>query len=111
MAVLCLRGPLVAGMELLILQYLNKMCGTHRTASGLLSEHAGRVLPLDKLAYSFFTSAIPERPEFIKQAQEYLTNLASSGNNKTTTTAEYYIRAMQRIADKGESWLTKEQAR
>lgn len=87
------------------------MCGTHRTASGLLSEHAGRVLPLDKLAYSFFTSAIPERPAFIKQAQDYLSELAASGNNKTTTAAEYYIKAMHRVADKGESWLTKEQAR
>lgn len=92
-------------------EFLNKMCGTHRTASGLLSEHAGRVLPLDKLAYSFFTSAIPERPAFIKQAQEYLSELAASGNNKTTTAAEYYIKAMHRVADKGESWLTKEQAR
>ena len=92
-------------------QFLNKMCGTHRTATGSLSEQAGRVLPLDKLAYSFFSSAIPERPAFLQQAQDYLSQLTASGNNETSTAAEYYLKAMNRIADKGESWLTKEQAR
>lgn len=98
-------------MHLTDMQFLNQHCGTHRTATGSLSERAGRVLPLDKLAYNFFTSAIPERPTFIKQAQEYLATLGSTADNKTSTAAEYYLKAMQRIVDKGESWLTKEQAR
>ncbi len=99
-------------------QYLNEHCGTHRTISGLLSETAGKVLPLDTLAASFFSAPAAKRPEIVKQAQEYLAgvsgdakNGAVAGAGKANETVAYYVRAMERIMEKGENWLTKETAR
>lgn len=91
---------------------MNEHCGTSRTASGLLSDAAGKVLPLDRIASQFFSAAVPERPAFVQQARDYLAGL-SAGElaNKANASAQYYLKAMERITDKGEGWLVKEQAR
>ncbi|KAL7421534.1 hypothetical protein Q5752_003303 [Cryptotrichosporon argae] len=84
--------------------FLNEHCGTQRTATGLLTEAAGRVLPLDALAAEF-ASLTSDKTSILSQAREVLTTLTNS------TGADYYVRAMERIAEKGEGWLAKEQAR
>lgn len=89
------------------LQWINDKSGTHRSVSGLLSETAGRVLTLDNLASEFFSANVPERSEIVKKAQETVTTL----DKKSRATADYYIKAMERITAKGEEWLAKEQAR
>lgn len=55
---------------------------------------------------------MPERPAFVQQARDYLAGL-SAGElaNKANASAQYYLKAMERITDKGEGWLVKEQAR
>ncbi|WVQ82191.1 protein disulfide-isomerase domain [Cryptococcus sp. DSM 104549] len=90
------------------IDFLNEHCGTHRTATGLLSETAGRVLLLDSLASNFFTAGLPERPEIVEKAKAALANL---NKDKANSSAEYYVKAMERVLAKGESWLAKEQAR
>ena len=92
-------------------EYLNEHCGTHRTSSGLLSTQAGRVLSLDTLASSFFSAGLPERPAVLEEARQYLTGLGSSVDKKVNASADYYVKAMERVLEKGESWLSKEQAR
>lgn len=89
------------------LQWINDKFGTHRSVSGLLSENAGRVLTLDNLASEFFSANVPDRSEIVKKAQETVTTL----DKKSRATADYYIKAMERITAKGEEWLAKEQAR
>lgn len=96
---------------LLIVQFLNEHCGTSRTASGLLSAAAGKVLTLDTLASDFFSANVPERPEIVTKAKEYLASLGTDASSKANASATYYVKAMERIVDKGESWLVKEQGR
>ncbi|CAD6574135.1 MAG: hypothetical protein TREMPRED_001018 [Tremellales sp. Tagirdzhanova-0007] len=91
-------------------EFLNEHCGTHRTATGLLSATAGKVLTLDTLAQNFFSAGLPDRPAFLEKAREALSSLTGI-DAKTNATADYYVKAMERMMDKGESWLTKEQAR
>lgn len=91
----------------LMRQLLNEHCGTSRSAAGGLSEKAGRVLTLDQLAYDFFTADVPSRGEVVAQAKSALVDVTGHANK----TAEYYVRAMERIVEKGEGWLVKEQAR
>ena len=92
------------------LKFLNEHCGTHRTGTGLLSATAGKVLTLDTLAQNFFSAGLPERPAVLEKARQALSSL-SGVDAKTNETAEYYVKAMERMLDKGETWLTKEQAR
>jgi protein disulfide-isomerase A6 len=91
-------------------QFLNEHCGTHRTAGGLLTDQAGRVLDLDTLASNFFSADIPSRSEVLAKAKEYVSSLGAT-DTKANTSASYYIRAMERVMEKGEAWVTKEQAR
>ncbi|WWD02779.1 protein disulfide-isomerase domain [Kwoniella europaea PYCC6329] len=92
------------------IDFLNEHCGTHRSITGLLSETAGKVLTLDTLASNFFTASLPERPDVLGKAREYLATLTGA-DKKTNISAEYYVKAMERVIEKGEGWLTKEQAR
>ncbi|KAK8864226.1 protein disulfide-isomerase domain [Kwoniella newhampshirensis] len=90
------------------IEYLNEHCGTHRTATGLLSETAGKVLTLDTLASTFFSAKLPERPDILTKAREYIGTLT---DKKANVSAEYYVKAMERVLEKGEGWVVKEQAR
>jgi len=93
------------------IDFLNEHCGTSRTVGGLLSATAGKVLGLDTIASSFFTAPTTERPAVLEKAKAYLGSLGASADKKTNASAEYYVKAMERIMSKGESWLVKEQAR
>ncbi|KAK4687212.1 26S proteasome regulatory subunit N3, partial [Tremellales sp. Uapishka_1] len=96
--------------EAQFVEYLNEVCGTHRTASGLLSEAAGKVMALDTIAYDFFKSAVPDRSTLLNKAKDYLSSLGGV-DEKVNSSAQYYLRAMERIAEKGEGWVAKEQSR
>lgn len=88
-------------------QFLNEHCGTHRTASGSLLETAGRALPLDKLAYQFFSAPQVDRAGILARAREVVANLTAPAS----TTGAYYVKAMERVLEKGEDWIKKETAR
>jgi len=90
---------------------LNEHCGTHRSAGGLLTEQAGRVLSLDTLASNFFTADLPSRSQVMEQAKEYVASIGNSTDKKVSASASYYLKAMERVMEKGEAWVTKEQAR
>ena len=92
------------------LKFLNEHCGTHRSTGGLLSDKAGKVLTLDFFAQQFFSAGMPERPELLKKAQAYISTLGGN-DKKLNTSAEYYVKAMERVLSKGETWLVKEQTR
>lgn len=89
-----------------LIEFLNQHCGTHRAPGGRLLPTAGKVLALDTLASRFFSaSSSTDRSSYLDQAQAYLqSNLPESSR----ATAEYYIKVMQRIGEKGTSWLNKE---
>jgi protein disulfide-isomerase A6 len=85
---------------------------------------AGKLAALDKFASQFFSAAESNRSTILKLAQEYVSSITGGvvggkvvnevakrtvGEDKTT--AEYYIKAMQRIAEKGEGWVAKETTR
>ena len=94
-----------------MVQFLNEHCGTHRSAGGLLTDQAGKVLTLDTLASTFFSSAdLPSRSQVLDQAKEYVSSLGVT-DTKVNTSAAYYLKAMERVIEKGEAWLAKEQAR
>lgn len=88
-------------------QFLNEHCGTHRTTSGSLLETAGRALPLDKLAAEFFTAPSVDRAGILARAREVVANLTAP----TAATGAYYVKAMERVLEKGEDWIKKETAR
>ena len=90
-------------------EFLNEHCGTHRSASGLLNDLAGKVAPLDEIAAEFFT-AKTGREAIVARAQEALAGLADL-DEKARSQAGYYVKAMERVVEKGEAWLVKEQGR
>ncbi len=67
-------------------------------------------MTLDFFAQQFFSAVPTERPELLKRAQAYIGTLGSQ-EAKVNASAEYYIKAMERMLSKGETWLVKEQAR
>ncbi|KAJ9111792.1 hypothetical protein QFC22_006451 [Naganishia vaughanmartiniae] len=100
--------------------FLNEHCGTHRSPSGTLLATAGRALALDKLASDFFSSPATERPAVLSKARTYVANLSFQakqaggkvpGTTAALSAAEYYVKAMERVLEKGEEWLAKETAR
>jgi protein disulfide-isomerase A6 len=100
-------------------QFLNDKAGTHRAVGGRLLPTAGKVLALDQLASKFFSAASSDRSSILEQAQAYvakLTGSAKTGAEDVVKRAngsegEYYVKAMQRVVEKGEDWLSKETTR
>lgn len=86
------------------------MCGTHRTASGLLDNLAGKIKHLDELAYKYY-SELPSREEIYNNARAYITAQSIDTDKKVRSAADYYIKAMERIKAKGDAWVEKEQTR
>lgn len=86
--------------------FLNEQCGTHRTASGLLDDAAGRVAMLDALARKY-VSDLPSRADIAAKTKEAIADVAKD----TRAAADYYVKAMERIAAKGDAWLKKESTR
>lgn len=78
---------------------------------------AGKVLALDKLAAQFYSAVSTDRSAIIEKAQAYINSLTGSAQESAKravvgeSTGEYYVKAMQRVVEKGEGWLVKETAR
>ncbi|KAG7528350.1 hypothetical protein FFLO_06227 [Filobasidium floriforme] len=109
-----------ARSEEAFVEFLNEKAGTHRAVGGRLLPTAGKVLALDQLASKFFSAASSsDRSSILEQAQAYvakLTGSAKTGAEDVVKRAngsegEYYIKAMQRVVEKGEDWLSKETTR
>jgi len=47
----------------------------------------------------------------MEQAKEYVASIGNSTDKKVSASASYYLKAMERVMEKGEAWVTKEQAR
>jgi protein disulfide-isomerase A6 len=75
-----------------------------------LTDTAGKVLTLDTLASNFFSADLPSRSQVIEQAKEYVSSIAAT-DKKVNASASYYLKAMERVMEKGEAWVSKEQAR
>jgi protein disulfide-isomerase A6 len=86
--------------------FLNVHAGTFRSESGILNEFAGRVRELDPLARQY-SAEIPSRAEIVDKAKAF----AKKAEKEIKAHADYYVRVMGRIAEKGEEWLAKESTR
>lgn len=65
----------------------------------------GQVKELDKLAQQFVAAAAKKRKELVTQAKAAADAVDSSGAPDTALYVEYYIKTMQRVLDKGDSYL------
>lgn len=84
-------------------EFLNLHGKTHRTVAGLLDSTAG-LLEEGSAWVSSYLSDIPSRAELFEQAKTY----AKSAAKDAKSSADYYVRAMERIQEKGDEWLNKE---
>jgi len=73
---------------------------------GLLNEKAGKVDSLDDLAVKFISASKKEQESLTKTAESIVSGLPE----KAKKTADYYVKAMNKIAEK-EDFLTKEKER
>lgn len=93
--------------------FLNEHCGTQRAPGGILNDIAGRIASLDALA-SEFIADIPSRDDVLANAKDLVSGLKADGQAagaKAAATADYYLKAMERIKTKGDAWLAKETGR
>jgi protein disulfide-isomerase A6 len=86
-------------------KFLNEKAGTARTASGALSEQAGRVPALDELAEKFVTASAKD--DLLSQANKVAAGLAK----ELALAGKSYLRAMEKIKSDGKSYLESEAAR
>jgi len=82
--------------------YLNEKCGTFRKLGGALTENAGKVNTLDELAAQFISANKNEQGSLIKKAETIVSGLSE----KAKKTADYYVKVMNKIAEK-EDFITK----
>lgn len=104
-------------------EFLNEKCGTKRAIGGGLNDEvctavndeahrgltnrlclqAGRIPQFDELASKFFSAASSARAALLDEA----TALAKSADS----TAQHYLRVMQKIANGSEAYIAKESTR
>jgi len=87
--------------------FLNEKCGTFRKLGGSLNEKAGKVDALDEIAAKFVGSNKQEKESLLKKAEGVLSGLSA----KAKKSADYYVKAMAKVAEKGEEFVTKEKER
>eukprot|EP00123_Amoebidium_parasiticum_P000841 comp11741_c0_seq1/m.6331 comp11741_c0_seq1/g.6331 ORF comp11741_c0_seq1/g.6331 comp11741_c0_seq1/m.6331 type:complete len:362 (-) comp11741_c0_seq1:137-1222(-) len=80
-----------------LMKFLNEKCGTHRKSGGLLTDEAGRVASLDKIA-----KAVAEGGD----AKEAAEKLETEG--KDHATGSIYAKTAKKIAEKGIDFVEKE---
>jgi len=76
--------------------FLNEKCGTHRAVGGGLNDLAGRVPSLDELAQKFIDATTDARTVIIGEA------------TKLGKDSKRYIRIMEKIVEKSNTYITKE---
>jgi len=84
------------------IDFLNDRCGTSRTAGGGLTDEAGRIDQFDEFAQSFMTSNQEERSNILNMAKEAVEQ------QENVAMAKYYVKVMERIMDKGDSFASTE---
>jgi protein disulfide-isomerase A6 len=81
-------------------EFLNKHCGTRRSAGGLLDETAGRHPEFDVIASRFVNAAGAARDKLFSDAEL----LASAFGPQY----KYYLRVMEKVLNGTEDYVTKE---
>ncbi|XP_065064958.1 uncharacterized protein LOC135691119 [Rhopilema esculentum] len=87
-----------------LIDFLNKKCKLHRRAGGALNEMEGRIDKFDELAKRFMTE-IAKRDDIVKEAT------AAVDGEADQKAAQYYVRVMQKILEKGDSYPKTESER
>eukprot|EP00741_Cyanophora_paradoxa_P006733 tig00001038_g6513.t1 len=87
-------------------EFINKNAGTHRVLGGGLSADAGRIEELDTLAKDYVKEAADSRAKLREQA----TKLAAGQGDKQSS-ADYYLKVMKSIDEKGDAYPKTEKAR
>jgi protein disulfide-isomerase A6 len=85
--------------------FVNSRCGTHRTETGALEASVGKIEAFDNFAKSIASGG--DAQQILKDAQY----LASSNEYLNNQDADYYVRVIERIANKGADYASKEHAR
>jgi len=85
--------------------FLNKRCGTNRVLGGGINEEAGRYDDFDKLAEKFMTD-VDSRETAIADIEK-----AEKTDADHKKSGEYYVKAMKKIMDKGDSYIQTEISR
>jgi len=87
------------------IEFLNKHCGTHRVVGGGLDDSAARVPDLDELAIKFMaTSDKAARAQILEQAR-------IEAKKSDESLASYYPKLMEKVLEKGDSFLHTEKQR
>jgi hypothetical protein len=92
-----------ARTEEAFVEYLNKRCGTHRAAGGLLNEAAGRHPEFDSMASRFVVATADVRDTLYKDAQLFA--------RATGEKYKYYLKVMEKVLNGSEGYIEKEAAR
>jgi len=87
------------------LDFINDKSGTERVVGGGFLETAGRLPELDELAHKFRAADKNERAQLLKQAEAW------KGEGKNAANAKWYVLAMKRVIEKGDSFPSEEVAR
>ncbi|XP_064398536.1 uncharacterized protein LOC135345112 [Halichondria panicea] len=85
-------------------KFLNEKCGTHRQLGGELSEEAGVVPDMNGLANRFMSTAVDSRDTILSEAQ-------SLAEGHSEQQAQYYVKVMKKVQDKGDEYVTMERDR
>ncbi|XP_003384600.1 PREDICTED: protein disulfide isomerase-like 2-1 [Amphimedon queenslandica] len=85
------------------IKFLNEKCGTHRVKGGSLSPEAGLVDELNDLAKKFMAEA-DSRESILEEAQTKAQELDSPQ-------ADYYVKVMNKVQEKGDSYIETESER
>jgi len=86
------------------IDFLNEKCKLNRRAGGLLNEMEGRISKFDDLAKTFMKE-VGNREKILKEAT------AIAETEEQSKTAAYYIKVMQKVLDKGDSYPSTELSR
>lgn len=90
------------------INYMNEKCGTHRISGGGLDDEAGRIDAFDSLARDFVRGGADERATAQQAASE---SSGKEADARLKKSADYYVKVMSKITDKGESYPTTEMER
>jgi len=86
------------------IDFLNSKCGTNRVAGGGINEQAGRIDAFDTLAKKFMDDP-DSRDEAMATVSKTVEEETDPDHKKS---AEYYLKYMKKIVEKGESYVGTE---
>lgn len=93
--------------ESAFIEFLNEKCGTNRVSGGGINDQAGRIDAFDDIAKKFMDDV-----EFRVKGIEQITNTAEAETDPDyKASGQYYVKAMKKIQEKGESYIATEISR